>query len=344
MAGTSIRLLQKLTLVVISLLEVIKITAVRFDHVYSGQSPTSQILQKQVIRIALLLWFHSKRSPRLHTLQWPVTKITELCYGYSSVEVGRSSKLQRFTLGMLLQKKINQITEDKFAYNSTDRGHYIFIETSLPRRLGDTARLLSPILNANPRGACLRFWYHMYGPHINSLNVYTRPSLSGGTFGNLTKVWTKQHTQGNQWKFAEVAVASSSQYQASSLRLYLPFLKAWERGIGHLKFVSIDKQAKNGRSYSWEERHVENCICVLRWKFVCVCMSGNIFVNFHRNWFLASEASDVRKYFTSFSVLWGFGYCVCFTWGSRKKKFKALFFSSSSLLYTLPAQEERLPV
>ena len=184
----------------------------------------------------------------------------------------RSWKLQRFTLGMILQKKINQITEDKFAYNSTDRGHYIFIETSLPRRLGDTARLLSPVLNANPRGACLRFWYHMYGPHINSLNVYTRPSLSGGTFGNLTKVWTKQHTQGNQWKFAEVAVASASQYQASSLRLYLPFLKAWARGIRHLKFVSIDKPAKNGRSHSWEERHIEICICVLCWKFVCVCM------------------------------------------------------------------------
>ena len=183
-----------------------------------------------------------------------------------------SSKLQRFTLGMILQKKINQITEDKFAYNSTDRGHYIFIETSLPRRLGDTARLLSPILNANPRGACLRFWYHMYGPHINSLNVYTRPSLSGGTFGNLTKVWTKQHTQGNQWKFAEVAVASASQYQASSLRLYLPFLKAWARGIRHLKFVSIDKPAKNGRSHSWEERHIEICICVLCWKFVYVCV------------------------------------------------------------------------
>lgn len=151
---------------------------------------------------------------------------------------------------MILQKKINRITEDKFAYNSTDRGHYIFIETSLPRRLGDTARLLSPILNANPRGACLRFWYHMYGPHINSLNVYTRPSLSGGTFGNLTKVWTKQHTQGNQWKFAEVAVTSASQYQASSLSLYLPFLKAWARGVRHLKFVSIDKPAKNGRSHS----------------------------------------------------------------------------------------------
>lgn len=181
---------------------------------------------------------------------------------------GQSPKLRSFVMGTVLwrweghqnyrgslwvcfyKKKINQITEDKFAYNSTDRGHYIFIETSLPRRLGDTARLLSPILNANPRGACLRFWYHMYGPHINSLNVYTRPSLSGGTFGNLTKVWTKQHTQGNQWKFAEVAVASSSQYQASSLRLYLPFLKAWARGIGHLKFVSIDKQAKNGRSHS----------------------------------------------------------------------------------------------
>ena len=76
MAGTSIRLLQKLTLVVTLLLEVIKITTVKFDHVYSGKSPTLQILQKNIIRIALLLWFHSRRSPKLHTLQWPITKIT----------------------------------------------------------------------------------------------------------------------------------------------------------------------------------------------------------------------------------------------------------------------------
>jgi hypothetical protein len=44
----------------------------------------------------------------------------------------------------------------------------------------------------------------MYGPHINALNVYTRPSQGAGQFGNVTRIWTKSGTQGNLWKFAQV--------------------------------------------------------------------------------------------------------------------------------------------
>lgn len=67
----------------------------------------------------------------------------------------------------------------------------MFIETSSPRRPNDTARLISQTVTPTS-GACLRFWYHMYGTHINTLNVYTK---SGGQLG--TPVWS--HT-GKKWK------------------------------------------------------------------------------------------------------------------------------------------------
>ena len=43
-------------------------------------------------------------------------------------------------------------------------GHYLFIESSSPRMLNDTARLFSPVY-APPEAplSCFTFWYHMYG-------------------------------------------------------------------------------------------------------------------------------------------------------------------------------------
>lgn len=32
--------------------------------------------------------------------------------------------------------------------------------------------LFSEILQADSRGYCLTFWFHMYGPHIGTLNLY----------------------------------------------------------------------------------------------------------------------------------------------------------------------------
>lgn len=71
-----------------------------------------------------------------------------------------------------------------YLYGFAASGHYMFIETSSPRRPNDTARLISQTVTPTS-GACLRFWYHMYGTHINTLNVYTK---SGGQLG--TPVWS----------------------------------------------------------------------------------------------------------------------------------------------------------
>ncbi|XP_033751988.1 MAM and LDL-receptor class A domain-containing protein 1-like [Pecten maximus] len=89
----------------------------------------------------------------------------------------------------------------------TGQGWYMFIESSNPRKMNDTARLVSASV---PSGSqqCLSFWYHMYGPNINRLNIYIKKGTSYGT-----PVWTRYGTQGNVWIQAHYPIPSqSSQY------------------------------------------------------------------------------------------------------------------------------------
>lgn len=51
-------------------------------------------------------------------------------------------------------------------------GSYAFIETSTPRKRGDNAILLSPVMKeSRPINQCLQFWYHMYGSSVGALQV-----------------------------------------------------------------------------------------------------------------------------------------------------------------------------
>lgn len=80
-------------------------------------------------------------------------------------------------------------------------GKYIYIETSAPRRRGDKARILSPQV---PGGSplCFQFYYHMYGPHIGTLNVFVKSVALNGS----QTVWTKSLNQGNKWVLGEVTI------------------------------------------------------------------------------------------------------------------------------------------
>ena len=88
-------------------------------------------------------------------------------------------------------------------------GRYMYIEASYPRRPGQAARLFSPLVTVSGSSTkCLEFWYHMYGPHVGSLSVYTNT-----TTGILsTAIWSKNATQGNLWKSAVVEVQMNQSY------------------------------------------------------------------------------------------------------------------------------------
>jgi len=74
---------------------------------------------------------------------------------------------------------------------------YVYIETSSPRRSGDTAILTStPLILAAP--VKLIFKYHMYGSSMGSLSV----TIDGKS------VWTKNGNQGNAWKDGEVDLSN----------------------------------------------------------------------------------------------------------------------------------------
>lgn len=92
-----------------------------------------------------------------------------------------------------------------------DTGHYMFTESSAPRRPGDKARLLSPQYPAT-NGQCLTFWYHMYGSSIGTLNVYT------SSFNKLSPaLFTISGDQGNQWRKAQMTIQVQEQYKVKKI-------------------------------------------------------------------------------------------------------------------------------
>ena len=84
----------------------------------------------------------------------------------------------------------------------------MYIETSSPRKSGDKAYLASRVFRSS-RTCSMRFFYHMYGNHIGSLSVYTRPAVGGA----MKSVWTKSNSQGDRWIRAVVPLSSSTDFQ-----------------------------------------------------------------------------------------------------------------------------------
>ncbi|XP_078488821.1 integrin alpha-2 [Ciona intestinalis] len=74
------------------------------------------------------------------------------------------------------------------------RGSYLYIEASDTSRGWESAMVSTPPLTATA-GSCLRFWYHMYGSSIGSLNVYAHDNVTG-----LVMVWNKDGPQVNAWQ------------------------------------------------------------------------------------------------------------------------------------------------
>ena len=81
----------------------------------------------------------------------------------------------------------------------------MYIETSYPRKEGEIAYLMSPSY-PQTSGKCFNFWYHMYGDHIGSLEVYvkTSPVAIG------QRIFNESGNQGKFWMHGRASVKSPS--------------------------------------------------------------------------------------------------------------------------------------
>ncbi|XP_071104484.1 uncharacterized protein [Haliotis cracherodii] len=85
--------------------------------------------------------------------------------------------------------------------HTTGSGFYLFIESSSPRKAGDTARLISPAYPPTLRNMCFEFWYHMKGPSdddaVGSLEVYILPTSV--SIAEIDPEFYLDGNQGNEW-------------------------------------------------------------------------------------------------------------------------------------------------
>ena len=79
----------------------------------------------------------------------------------------------------------------------------MYIEASSPRRLGDNAKLNSPLLRFSG-DMCLIFFYHMHGSTIGKLNV-----IINGT----KMVFSASGNKGNNWFEARVTTSLTGVYR-----------------------------------------------------------------------------------------------------------------------------------
>ena len=80
-------------------------------------------------------------------------------------------------------------------------------EASYPAYPNDTARLQSIQVPGYPHINCLTFYHHMFGRHIETLNVYTQNSS-----GFESLVWTKKGNQGDKWRKSSLNLNSYNGY------------------------------------------------------------------------------------------------------------------------------------
>ena len=82
----------------------------------------------------------------------------------------------------------------------------MYIETSYPRQQGDNAKLNSPTLLFIGK-MCIKFYYHMFGTDIETLNVII----------NGNKVFTASGDKGDKWSMAAIDVNLSGDFAVSEI-------------------------------------------------------------------------------------------------------------------------------
>ncbi|KAJ1525640.1 hypothetical protein ONE63_008858 [Megalurothrips usitatus] len=89
-------------------------------------------------------------------------------------------------------------------------GGYVYIDSSYPRRPGDTARLESELLPPSDPlfPNCLRFWFHMFGVDVGSLRL-----LLVSESGRERTAWALTGDAGNAWFRGAVTLAEPQPFR-----------------------------------------------------------------------------------------------------------------------------------
>lgn len=103
--------------------------------------------------------------------------------------------------------------------NNEISGGFVYIDAGYPRRPGDKALLLSPVMNPTSDNVplCLKFALHMYGNGVGTLRVAIR--YSGEEQIPDVVLWEMSGESGNNWYIAQVPISSPVlSYQVSPLQ------------------------------------------------------------------------------------------------------------------------------
>ena len=136
-----------------------------------------------------------------YTPSYSTGPLTDHTTGQSSGELHYKMKmtLLLFFTCSLCEHYFGPITQPSFPELKTlflFQGHYMYVETSWPRKAGDRARLITPVIKSESKGCRLRFYYHMRGDDIGSLLVYVRKS-----YNDLKSIQVVLNITGEQvWK------------------------------------------------------------------------------------------------------------------------------------------------
>ncbi|MHC5110757.1 MAG: S8 family serine peptidase [Planctomycetota bacterium] len=122
--------------------------------------------------------------------------------------------------------------------HTTGAGYYMYTETSGPLAPGNSAILEGPCIDLSAEViASLRFWYHMYGSGVGSLDVEISTDCA-----TWTNVWSLSGYQGSSWYEGEVDLAA---YAGSTVTIRF----IGTRGSNWLSDIAIDDvsvSASNG--------------------------------------------------------------------------------------------------
>ena len=151
----------------------------------------------------------------------------------------------------------------------------MFIETSSPRKVGDKAYLISqPFDPTNSTGICLKFWHHMKGASIGTLNVY----IYTGNFSSMYLLWQRKGNKGNNWMLGQTPIRSIVKYQVKTMCLqvfYAVFCllviqypyQRWHQMKSGLRRIRC------GHNSSSEYLHCFNQIFTFNNRIACCCAS-----------------------------------------------------------------------